>query len=79
MLPRPNEHVQVLAFCFLPLCRFCSSTAPGAGIDGCCAAAIGPLPAGWYPADNDVTYTSAARRGAPFTATLIITWRLASA
>src|ERR1700733_10644798 len=34
------------------------------------------FPANWYPADNDVTYTSAAQRGAPYTATLIITWRL---
>src|ERR1700733_6693648 len=34
------------------------------------------FPASWYPADNDVTYTSAAQRGAPYTATLVITWRL---
>jgi hypothetical protein len=34
------------------------------------------FPADWYPADNDVTYTSAAQRGAPYTATLIISWRL---
>jgi hypothetical protein len=34
------------------------------------------FPANWYPADNDVTYTSAAQRGAPYTATLVATWRL---
>jgi hypothetical protein len=34
------------------------------------------FPANWYPADNDVTYTSAAQPGAPYTATLVITWRL---
>ena len=34
------------------------------------------FPASWYPADNDVTYTSAAQRGAPYTATLVMTWRL---
>jgi hypothetical protein len=34
------------------------------------------FPASWYPADNDATYTSAAQRGAPYTATLVMTWRL---
>ena len=34
------------------------------------------FPDNWYPADNDVTYTSAAQRGAPYTATLVITWQL---
>ena len=34
------------------------------------------FPASWYPVDNDVTYTSAAQRGAPYTATLVVTWRL---
>jgi hypothetical protein len=34
------------------------------------------FPASWYPADNDVTYTSAAQQGAPYTATLVMTWRL---
>jgi hypothetical protein len=34
------------------------------------------FPASWYPADNDVTYTSAAQRYAPYTATLVATWRL---
>jgi hypothetical protein len=34
------------------------------------------FPANWYPADNDVTYTAAAQRGAPYTATLVTTWRL---
>jgi hypothetical protein len=37
------------------------------------------FPASWYPADNDVTYTSAAQRGAPYTATLVMTWRLREA
>jgi hypothetical protein len=34
------------------------------------------FPANWYPADDDVTYSSAAQRGAPYTATLVTTWRL---
>jgi hypothetical protein len=34
------------------------------------------FPASWYPAANDMTYTSAAQRGAPYTATLVMTWRL---
>ncbi len=34
------------------------------------------FPANWYPADSGVTYTSAAQRGAPYTATLVTTWRL---
>lgn len=31
------------------------------------------FPANWYPADNDVTYTGAPEKGAPYTATLITT------
>jgi hypothetical protein len=34
------------------------------------------FPAEWYPADNDVTYTSAAQRDEPYSATLVITWQL---
>jgi hypothetical protein len=34
------------------------------------------FPADWYPADNDVTYTSAAQRGEPYSATLVITYQV---
>lgn len=34
------------------------------------------FPADWYPADDNVTYTSAAPRGAPYSATLVTTWQL---
>lgn len=34
------------------------------------------FPAAWYPADNDVTYTSAAQLGAPYSATLVTTFQL---
>ena len=34
------------------------------------------FPDNWYPADNDVTYTSAAQRGTPYSATLVTTWQL---
>jgi hypothetical protein len=34
------------------------------------------FPDNWYPADNDVTYASAAQRGAPYSATLVTTSQL---
>jgi hypothetical protein len=34
------------------------------------------FPDNWYPADNDVTYTSSAPRDAPYSAMLVTTWRL---
>jgi hypothetical protein len=34
------------------------------------------FPTAWYPADNDVTYTSAAQLGAPYSATLVTTFQL---
>jgi hypothetical protein len=34
------------------------------------------FPASWYPADNDITNTSAPQRGSPYSATLITTWQL---
>src|ERR1700722_6096116 len=37
------------------------------------------FPDNWYPADSDVTYTSAAHRGAPYSATLVTTWQLRDA
>jgi hypothetical protein len=34
------------------------------------------FPDNWYPADNDVTYTSSAQRDAPYSATLVTTSQL---
>jgi hypothetical protein len=34
------------------------------------------FPENWYPADNDVTYTSSPQRGAPYSATLLTTWQI---
>jgi hypothetical protein len=61
---------------------FCLLTAPGgAQVTPPVRTDVAPppsnqFPANWYPADSDVTYTTAAQRGAPYTATLVTTWRL---
>jgi hypothetical protein len=43
------------------------------------APASSRFPDNWYPADSDVTYTSAAERGAPYSAMLVTTWQLRDA
>jgi hypothetical protein len=63
----------LLVFCLIAAYGRAQATAP---VLTDVAAPSSRFPDNWYPADSDVTYTSAAQRGAPYSATLVTIWQL---
>ncbi len=63
----------LLVFCLVAVSGRAQATAP---VLTDVAPPSSRFPDNWYPADNDVTYTSAAQRGAPYSATLVTTSQL---
>ena len=63
----------LLVFCLVAVSGRAQATAP---VLTDVAPPSSRYPANWYPADNDVTYTSSAQRDAPYSATLVITSQL---
>jgi len=60
----------VLLFCLAPWCQGQTKTPK---VTNVAPAPSDRFPASWYPADDNVTYTMAAQKDAPYTATLVTT------